>query len=101
MLTRMQILFDEETKRDLISLSEIKNQSISKLVRDFVAPKIKEEKKKARSIKKISGAEALLKMAEEAEKIDKKYESSGPTDVSANIDHYLYGRPKKKAKKRK
>jgi len=94
MLTRMQILFEEETKQDLAFLSEIKNQSISHLVRSYVVPKVKEEKKKAGNIKKMSGVETLLKMAESAERIAKKYKITGPKDVSTNIDYYLYGTPK-------
>ena len=98
MLKRTQILLDEETKRDLEYLSEVKNQSISKLVRTYLADKVKAEKKRARrkKVKKMSGVETLLKMAESAEKLAKKYKISGPKDVSSNIDHYLYGAPKKK-----
>ncbi|KKQ42116.1 MAG: hypothetical protein US60_C0023G0006 [Microgenomates group bacterium GW2011_GWC1_37_8] len=97
MLLRTQILLDEETKRDLEYLSEVKNQSISKLVRTYLSEKVRLEKKKAKRkrIKKMSGVETLLKMAESAEKLAKKYKISGPRDLSINHDHYLYGAPKK------
>lgn len=98
MLQRTQILLDEETKRDLEYLSEVKNQSISKLVRTFLAKKVKIEKRKEKKkgVKKLSGVETLLKMAESAEMLAKKYKITGPKDVSINIDHYLYGAPKRK-----
>lgn len=100
MLQRTQILLDTETKRDLEYLSEVTNRSMSDLVRQFVAEKVKVEKKrvKKQKVKKMSGAEALLKMAEEAKKIDEKYGTDYPTDLSINHDHYLYGAPKRKTK---
>lgn len=100
MLQRTQILLDTETKRDLEYLSEVTNRSMSDLVRQFVAEKVRVEKKKHNKprAKKMSGANALLKLAEEAEEIDRKYGYEGPTDWSINHDHYLYGLPKKKVK---
>ena len=100
MLHRTQILLDTQTKRDLQYVSEATNQSMSKLVRKFVAEKVKIEKRKINKRKrgKMSGVEALLKMAEAAKKIDEKYGSDYPTDVAANVDHYLYGAPKRKVK---
>ena len=101
MLQRTQILLDSETKRDLIYLSELTDRSMSDLVREFVAEKVKVEKKKVslkKGKKQTSGAQALLKLAQEAEKVDKKYGYEGPTDWSINHDHYLYGLPKKKIK---
>jgi len=102
MLLRTQILLDSETKRDLVYLSEVTNRSMSALVREFVAEKVKIEKKKVRNkkkVKKMSGVEALLAMAKEAQQIDKKYGSDYPTDLSANHEHYLYGVPKRKVNK--
>lgn len=95
MLIRTQLMLDDQLKRDLLMLSEAKNQSMSQLVRTYVVEKVNAEKKKIRRRKTMSGAEALLKMAEAAEKIDKKYGYSGPTDWSVNHDHYLYGAQKK------
>lgn len=96
MLQRTQLMLDSETKADLLWLSEETNQSMSQLVRKFVAEKVKVEKKKAkRKRKKLSGVEILLKMAESA----KKHNLTGPRDLSYNHDHYLYGAPKKKLPK--
>jgi len=98
MLVRTQIMLDDKTKRDLEYLSEVKNQSMSSLVRKFVAEKVKMEKKRVKKVKVMDGATALLLMSKEAERIEKKYPSYGPTDLSINHDHYLYGAPKKKFK---
>ncbi len=100
MLQRMQILLDTQTKRDLEYLSEMTNRSMSELVREFVAEKVKVEKKKVErkkktTVKKMTGVKVLLAMAKEAEEIEKKYPTEGPTDASINHDHYLYGWPKK------
>lgn len=47
--------------------------------------------------RKINPAFELLKLAKEAEEIDRKYgKSTGPADWSINHDYYLYGAPKKK-----
>lgn len=95
MLQRTQLMLDDQLKRDLLWLSQMKNQSMSQLVRTYVVDRVKKEKKTLRRRKTMSGAEALLKMAEAAEQIDEKYGYSGPTDVSINHDHYLYGAPKR------
>ena len=96
MLQRTQLMLDDELKRDLVMLAEYKNQSISQLVRTFVADRVKKEKKTIKKSKKINAVETLLKFAKETEKIAKKYGDIGPTDWSINHDHYLYGAPKVK-----
>lgn len=100
MYTRTQILLDPQTKADLAYISEMKNVSMSSLVRRFVAEKVKAEKliqiKKSRKKPKMSGAEVLLKMSQAALEIEKKYGTTGPIDGALNHDHYLYGAPKKK-----
>ncbi|MBI4067709.1 hypothetical protein HY407_04980 [Candidatus Gottesmanbacteria bacterium] len=96
MLVRTQIMLDDQIKRDLEYLSEVKNQSMSSLVRKFVAEKVKIEKKRVKRVKKMDPVKALLGLAKRAEEIDKKYGFSGPTDWSINHDHYLYGSPKRK-----
>lgn len=89
-------MLDDQIKRDLEYLSEVKNQSMSSLVRKFVAEKVKIEKKRVKRVKKMDPVKALLGLAKRAEEIDKKYGFSGPTDWSINHDHYLYGSPKRK-----
>ena len=102
MLQRTQLMIDSETKEDLLFLSRETNRSMSEMVREFVAEKVKKEKKKIRyqKTKRMNAVEALLQLAKDAEEIEKKYGSSGPTDGSYNLDHYLYGAPKKKPSKR-
>ncbi len=99
MLQRTQLMLDEQTKNDLLYLSMATNRSMSSLVREFVVEKVKIEKKKVAKAKRsqASGVEILLKMSESAERLAKKYPSKGPSDLSINHDHYLYGAPKKKA----
>lgn len=99
MLQRTQLMLDEQTKNDLLYLSMATNRSMSSLVREFVVEKIKIEKKKASKVKRpqANGVEILLKMAESAEKLG----LSGPSDLSINHDHYLYGAPKKKIRSKK
>lgn len=98
MMQRTQLMLDSETKEDLLFLSRETNRSMSKLVREFLAEKVKTEKRKITKKRKktISAAEALLELVKKGEEIDKKYGYSGPTDWSINHDHYLYGLPKKK-----
>jgi len=98
MLQRTQLMLDEQTKNDLLYLSMATNRSMSSLVREFVVEKVKIEKKKAVRAKRTSanGVEILLKMAESAERLSEKYPSKGPSDLSINHDHYLYGAPKRK-----
>ena len=55
MLIRTQIMLDHQTKRDLEYLSQVKNQSMSSLVRQFVAEKVQVEKKIMNKSKKIMG----------------------------------------------
>lgn len=98
MLQRTQLMIDRETRQDLLLLSQFTNKSMSRLVREFLKEKVKEEKKKIRKTKRLDPIQALLKMAKKAEEIDKKYGYSGPTDGSINHDHYLYGAPKKQIK---
>lgn len=98
MLQRTQLMLDEETKNDLLYLSQETHKSMSELVRSFVEEKVRNERKKLKkkNNKKVNAVQALLELARKAEAIERKYGSSGPTDVSYNIDHYLYGAPKKK-----
>lgn len=101
MLRRKQILLDGETERDLQYITEITNQSFSKLTRSLLSKQAKIEKKKVEKVDKkkrtkLSGARVLLKMAEDAKKIAKKYGCDYPNDLSVNHDHYLYGAPKRK-----
>src|SRR3989338_174325 len=101
MLQRVQLIFDEQLRQDLLVISEETNQSMSQLVRRWLGERIALEKKKLKKRKKkqySNIAEALLVLANKAEALDRKYGYEGPTDGAINHDHYLYGAPKKKIK---
>lgn len=89
-------MIDEKTKQDLEFLARAKGKSVSKLVREYIKNRILKEKKKYTPQVGRRAAAALVGMVESAKKLEKKYGSSGPRDVSINIDHYLYGASKKK-----
>jgi len=103
MLQRTQLMLDIQTKQDLQYLASITNRSMSELVREFVAEKVKQEKKKLKKNHKqqMNAVEALLELAKKAKEIDDKYGYEGPTDWSVNHDHYLYGAPKNTPSKSK
>ncbi|GEM_PF-5735652 len=84
MLQRVQLIFDKDLTLDLKEVAEYKRTSVSQLVRQYVAPAVKRDKKNLR--KNISGGvQALLDMAERAEKLGLK----GSKDSSTN-DDYIY-----------
>ena len=88
MLQRTQLLLDKETKHDLIILSQLKNQTLSQLLRNLLTKKIPTEKKKHHQ-KSIDGVKIMLQMAEST----KRHHLKGPKDLSKNHDYYLYGYP--------
>lgn len=96
MLQRTQLMIDEQTKQDLEFLARARGKSVSKLVREYLRDRILKEKKKNIPEAGTGATVALTGMAETAKIIEKKLGSSGPKDASINIDHYLYGAPKKK-----
>lgn len=81
MLVRTQILLPKEDLEILREIAAEKGVSVSETVRDFLKDKIKPKRKK------MSGAEAMLKMAEWA----KKNKVKAPPDLGSN-DEYLYGK---------
>ena len=90
-------MLDQETKQGLVWLSRTRGRSMSEWVRESVADKVKEEKKKQKKMKRVDPVKALLETAKRAEKLAQEYGlGDGPTDLSLNIDHYLYGAPKRK-----
>jgi|SRR3989304_9081791 len=96
MLQRTQLMIDEQTKQDLEFLARSRGKPVSKLVREYLKDRILKEKKKYAPRAGAGATATLTKMAEAAKKLEERYGQSRPTDVSSNIDHYLYGAPKKK-----
>ena len=66
------------------------NISVAEVIRRAVDEKYRQGKVSMRHPKNIG--EALLEIAEDARRRGIK----GPKDLSYNLDHYLYGVPKKK-----
>ncbi len=84
MLQRIQLIFDKDLTLDLREVALDKGTSVSQLVRQYVTPAVKQDKKNLK--KKMSGGiQALLDMAKQAEKLGLK----GSKDSSTN-DDYIY-----------
>ena len=82
-MIRTQIYLDEHVHKDLVILAKQQKESMAKIARDI----LKEGIAKKRRID-TSGKEVLKKLL--AMKV-----SGGPSDLSENLDHYLYGGSKK------
>lgn len=82
-MIRTQIYIPEILHRQLINLATLQKRSMAELVRYFI-----EDGLTKRKIFDSSGKEVMWKIANMNIK-------KGPKDLSSNIDHYLYGAPKK------
>lgn len=81
-MIRTQIYLDEDTHKDLNILARQEKESMAKIARDL----LKEGLQKRKSTDS-SGNQVLKNLL--AIKI-----TGGPTDLSQNLDHYLYGKAK-------
>lgn len=86
-MIRTQVYFDEATHKSLLKLAKLHNKTMAQIVRESV-----DEKVKSIEEKDISGVNFIQNLIDNAV-------TGGPKDLSINIDHYLYGAPKKKIKK--
>ena len=84
MMQRVQLVFNKDLTLDLREVAEHKGTSISQLVRQYLVPAVKRDKKNLR-MKVSGGIQALLDMAEKAEKLGLK----GSINSSTN-DDYIY-----------
>jgi hypothetical protein len=82
-MIRTQIYIPETTHKELVKLAEVKRQPMAQVVRDF----IEEGVKKAIEID-YTGKGAIRNLFNIKA-------TGGPKDLSTNLDHYLYGGPKK------
>lgn len=82
-MIRTQIYLDEDIHKDLNILAKQQKESMAKIVRDILKEGVRKKRRLDRS-----GKEVLKKLLEM--KI-----SGGPSDLSENLDHYLYGSSKK------
>jgi hypothetical protein len=83
-MIRTQVYLDDQIHRDLIHLAQRENKSMAEVTRDI----LKEGIQKKKTVD-TSGKGAMLAIANIKAKSDDPY-------LSENIDHYLYGAPKKK-----
>lgn len=82
-MIRTQIYLDEDIHKDLSYLARQEKESMAKVARDILKEGIQKRKQLDRS-----GKETLKAML-------KSNFRGGPKDLSKNLDHYLYGGPKK------
>jgi hypothetical protein len=81
---RTQVYIEEQTHKDLVQLAEREKKSMAEVTRDILNERIKKRK-----TVEMSGVNTLLALANIGGKSDDPY-------LSANIDHYLYGAPKRR-----
>lgn len=84
-MIRTQIYIPEDEHSELMIVASQKKQPMAAVIRFFIKKGLKEEKTIDRS-----GKVALKKLLAIGA-------TKGPNDLSANLDHYLYGGPKKHA----
>lgn len=82
-MIRTQIYIPREIHNQLTRLARNKQEPMAKIVRRFIEDGLK--RVRARD---LSGKQALQRIA------DLKLKG-GPRDLSRNLDHYLYGSPKR------
>ena len=83
-MIRTQVYIEEKTHKDLVRLAEREKKSMAEVTRD-----IRKEGIKKRKTVDMSGVNTLLALANIGGKSDDPY-------LSENIDHYLYGAPKRR-----
>jgi predicted DNA-binding protein len=82
-MIRTQIYIPETTHKELARLAEAKRQSMAQVVRELIEEGVQKVKHTDYSGKATLMALVNLKL------------TGGPQDLSHNLDHYLYGGPKK------
>ena len=84
-MKRTQIYIDPETYARARAVAKSSGQTVSELIRTSLARFLP---------KTTKGENSLVKLEELSHKYTPK--AHIPTDLSTNLDHYLYGVPKKK-----
>lgn len=83
-MIRTQIYLPKDLHRELTSIARSRNTSLAGIVRHFVQYSLRQEE-----VSDSTGKKALASLLEIQTK-------NGPKDLSTNLDHYLYGGPKRK-----
>lgn len=84
-MQRTQIYLDDQLRRDLQSLAKREEKSMAEIARGILREGVKKEKNTQNA-----GIAVLHAIA------DMKITGGDDPYLSSNIDHYLYGAPKKK-----
>lgn len=84
-MIRTQIYIDESLHRDLIGLAKQANEPMAQIARDILREGVKKRKKID-----YSGKTVMRKL------LEMKITGGDDPYLSENIDHYLYGAPKKR-----
>lgn len=83
-MIRTQIYLPEKQYKELIQIAKRENTSMAQVIRLYIKTGLRKEE----TVDK-SGREVMLSLIGIAK-------GKGPKDLSTNLDHYLYGGPKKK-----
>jgi hypothetical protein len=83
-MIRTQVYLEDQIHKDLIHLAQQENKSMAEVTRDILKEGIAKRK-----TTDTSGRKALLALAKIGATTDDPY-------LSENIDHYLYGGPKRR-----
>lgn len=87
-MIRTQIYLPETTHRRLKQLALQHKRAMADIVRDILEQELQV------TSKKDNGGVSVLRDVADIQA------AAGPTDLSSNVDHYLYGGPKKKKNSR-
>ena len=90
LMKRTQIYLDVNTFVKAKALARNQGKTISQIIRDALRDFVSKNKKS----RKYNSLEMIAKLSKEF-----PFPKSAPKDLSFNLDHYLYGTPKKKLKK--
>lgn len=82
-MIRTQIYLPENDHKELNQIAKKKKQPMAAIIRWFIKTGLKKEKTIDRSGKTVMKRLLDIKA------------KGGPEDLSSNLDHYLYGAPKK------
>ncbi len=85
-MARTQVYFEPEVLDYLRQEAIRKKTTLAQIIRTKVIANMPAVRKKTVR-KKMTGADFLLKMAKDAERLGFK----GPKDLASNVDKYLYG----------
>lgn len=85
---RTQIYLPEYEYKRLKDRAKVQDKTFAQVIRDLLRLGLSEEKRQRETKKpKASGAQYLLQMAKEAERLG----FEGPRDMSTTVDEVIYG----------